>query len=136
MSEHPTLAAVASAFPAQQVERDRAFETMVTMFPGEDPRSISSLLERSGVGVRHVAPPLEFILGDSDFSARNAQWYVHALELSQRAIRKALERARIAPSDIDCVIDVSCTGVTIPALDAELVQLLAMRSDVRRIPIT
>ncbi|HTF89928.1 MAG TPA: 3-oxoacyl-[acyl-carrier-protein] synthase III C-terminal domain-containing protein [Planctomycetota bacterium] len=136
MTLHPTLASVASAFPPQQVERDRAFETMVEMFPGEDPRSIASLLDRSGVGVRHVAPSLEFILGDSDFSARNAQWYVHSLELSQRAIRKALERARLSPADIDCVIDVSCTGVTIPALDAELVPMLSMRNDVRRIPIT
>jgi alkylresorcinol/alkylpyrone synthase len=34
------------------------------------------------------------------------------------------------------VIDVPCTGISIPALDVELVPALGLRADVRRIPIT
>lgn len=136
MFEHPTIAGIASAFPAQEVDREQAFETLVAMFPAEDPRSIASLLERSGVGIRRIAPPLASLLTDRDFSSRNASWRVHALELSQRAIRAALDRAGLAADEIDCVIDVSCTGVVIPALDVELVPSLSLRSDVRRIPIT
>jgi alkylresorcinol/alkylpyrone synthase len=34
------------------------------------------------------------------------------------------------------VIDVSCTGITIPALDVRLVPALGLRRDVRRVPIT
>ena len=136
MSEHPTIAAVASAFPAQEVDRELAFETLVAMFPSEDPRSIASLLERTGVGLRKIAPPLAALITESNFTARNASWRLHALELSQRAIRTALDRAEIAADEVDCVIDVSCTGVVIPALDSELVPLLGLRNDVRRVPIT
>ncbi|HUR27415.1 MAG TPA: type III polyketide synthase, partial [Planctomycetota bacterium] len=106
------------------------------MFPHEDPRSMAALLERSGVGTRAVAPALESLLASSDFTERNAQWHRHALELSERACRAALECARVEPAAIDCVIDVSCTGIVIPALDSELVPLLALRNDVRRVPIT
>jgi alkylresorcinol/alkylpyrone synthase len=136
MFPHPAITGIASAFPRQSVDRERAFETMLQMFPGEDPRSMAALLERSGVGSRGVAPTLEFILRETDFTERNATWHVHALELSQRAIRAALDRAGRKASEIDCIIDVSCTGIIIPALDSELVPLVALRSDVRRVPIT
>ncbi len=136
MFQPPTIAGIASAFPSQTVDRMLAFETLVGMFPGEDPRFITSLLERSGVGLRHIGPELESLLRESDFSARNAHWKTHALELSARAIHLALERARLSPAEIDCVIDVSCTGIAIPALDVDLVSRASLRSDVRRIPIT
>ena len=136
MSFSPTISGIASAFPAQSVDRERAFETLIAMFPAEDPRFIASLLERSGVGVRRIAPPLESLLSGDEFSARNAAWRTHALALSERAVRAALDRAQLKASEIDCVIDVSCTGIMIPALDVELIPRLSLRSDVRRVPIT
>src|SRR5688572_9074707 len=136
MPRNPTLTAVASAFPAQTVDREGAFDSLRSMFPGEDPRFIASLLERSGVGLRRVAPSIAAVLSDDDFTARNASWHEHALELSGRAVQAVLERARIPASAVDCLIDVSCTGIAIPALDVELVPRLGMRHDVRRVPIT
>lgn len=136
MPPHPALTAVATAFPALRVDRERAYEEMLALFPGQDPRFIASLLERSGVGSRHVAPSLEFLRANEGFSARNASWRTHALELSERAIAAALERTSLSASDIDCIVDVSCTGIAIPAIDVELVPRLGLRSDVRRLPIT
>jgi alkylresorcinol/alkylpyrone synthase len=134
--DFPRIAAVASAFPKQVVDRDLALETMTRMFPGEESRTIAGLLERTGVGTRHIAPPLDELLRHSDFTARNSAWQHHALELSQRAATSALERAGVAAEQIDCVIDVSCTGVLIPALDVQLAARLKLRADVRRVPIT
>jgi alkylresorcinol/alkylpyrone synthase len=42
----------------------------------------------------------------------------------------------VSPREIDVLLDVSCTGIVIPALDVDLVPALGLRSDVRRIPIT
>ena len=136
MSATSTITAIASAFPEQLVDRERALETLVGMFPGEEPRSIAALLERTGVQSRRIAPLLETLLEARDFSSRNASWREHALELSKRAVTAALERAGLEAAEVDCIIDVSCTGIAIPALDVELVPALGLRSDLRRVPIT
>src|SRR5687768_13950911 len=90
MSVSPAIAAIAVALPEQRVDRELALECMLRLFPSDDPRTIASLLERSGVQTRHVAPPLASIFAASDFTSRNAAWRRHALELSQRAIEAAL----------------------------------------------
>ncbi len=47
-----------------------------------------------------------------------------------------MDRAGVAPERIDVVIDTSCTGIAILALDTALAPALGLRADVRRLPIT
>ncbi len=49
---------------------------------------------------------------------------------------RALQRAKIAPQDVDAIITVSCTGFLIPSLDAYLAPDLGLRANVRRLPVT
>ena len=130
------LRAVATALPPHRVDRADAAETLVRLFPEEDPGFVRGLVERSGVEERHIVPTLEQVLGARGFRERNTQYRGAALELAERSCRTALERARIAPDEIDVLIDVSCTGIVIPALDVALAPRLGLRGDVRRIPVT
>jgi alkylresorcinol/alkylpyrone synthase len=130
------LAGVASAMPAHTVGPEETALALRRLFPAEDPALIDQLVERSGVETRHLALPLEETLRPRDFTQRNRIWREAALALSERAARAALARAGIAPAAIDVVLDVSCTGVAIPALDVALVPLLGLRHDVLRLPIT
>lgn len=59
-----------------------------------------------------------------------------AAELGARAAREALEQAGVRPQEVDLVIDTSCTGVMIPALDVHVANALGLRPDVRRMPLT
>jgi alkylresorcinol/alkylpyrone synthase len=135
---HPAarLAAVFCAMPEHSVGREETARALRTLFPGEDPEFIEQIIERSGVERRHIALSLEETLRPRDFTQRNACYREVAAELSSRAALGALERARLAPSAVDVLIDVSCTGITIPALDVDLSARLGLRPDVRRIPIT
>jgi len=138
-SPHPTrarLAGVASAFPAHAVGPAETAAALRRLFPAEDPSLIDQLVERSGVERRHIALSLEETLAARDFTERNRLWREAALALSERAARSALDRAGIPPSEIGVVLDVSCTGVAIPALDVALVPTLGLRQDCLRIPIT
>src|SRR4029079_6104932 len=56
--------------------------------------------------------------------------------LSARACRTALDRASMRANEIDVIVDVSCTGIAIPAVDVALAPLLGLRPDVTRIPVT
>jgi alkylresorcinol/alkylpyrone synthase len=130
------LAGVASAMPPHTVGRAETALALRRLFPAEDPALVDQLVERSGVETRHIALPLEETLRPRDFTQRNRIWREAALELSERAARTALDRAGVDPAAIDVVLDVSCTGIAIPALDVALVPRLGLRHDVLRLPIT
>lgn len=130
------LLSVHSAMPEHWVGPAETTHALGRLFPEEDPAFIAQLVERSGVERRHLALALEDTLQPRDFTQRNTCYREIAAELALRAACGALERAHVAPSAIDVLIDVSCTGISIPALDVELASRLGLRPDVRRIPIT
>jgi len=136
LASHPGahLSGCATAFPATVVDQDTTVRGLSQLFPAESPAFIRGLIARSGVETRHLAPSVPEVLGPSDFTGRNQRYRVEALRLSLEACRKVL--AGVDPERVDVLIDVSCTGLTIPAMDVELAQQLGLRPDARRIPIT
>jgi len=130
------LASVASAFPSTRIDREAAVGALTRLFPRESPEFVANLVERSGVESRFLVPTLDEVLSASTFTSRNERYHDAAARLSFHACRTALARARLDASDVDVIVDVSCTGIAIPALDVALVPALGLRSDVLRIPIT
>jgi alkylresorcinol/alkylpyrone synthase len=130
------IASVASCFPHNRVDAADTVRALGRLFPEQDPEAIRSLVDRSGIETRHIVPTLDEVLDGSTFTARNDRYGAAATELAVGACRRALAKASIAPRDVDVVIDVSCTGIMIPALDVRLVPALGLRRDVRRMPIT
>jgi alkylresorcinol/alkylpyrone synthase len=56
-------------------------------------------------------------------------------EVGEEAVRRALDRAGLAPSDVDQLWFVTVTGVSTPSLDARLANRLGLKASVRRTPI-
>jgi alkylresorcinol/alkylpyrone synthase len=138
LASHPGahLAGIASAFPPHVVDQEITIHGLCQLFPGESPAFIRGLVSRSGVATRHITPSVREVLAPSDFTERNQRYAREAHALTLCATRKLLAETRTDPERIDVLIDVSCTGLTIPALDVALAQALGLRPDVRRIPIT
>jgi alkylresorcinol/alkylpyrone synthase len=136
LSEHPSITAVASAFPDTLLDRETAADMIGRLFPEEDTGLVHSLVERCGVETRRIVPTMAELLEPSSFTDRNARYGRAAVELSVRACEGALQRAGVRANEIDVIVDVSCTGVVIPAVDVALAPLLGLRSDVTRIPVT
>jgi len=130
------LAGVVTTFPPHVVDQETTIRGLGELFPDESPAFLKGLVTRSGVATRRLAPSVPEVLSPSDFTQRNRRYAQEALALALTASRQVLERTRTDPERIDAVIDVSCTGLTIPALDVSLAQALGLRPDVRRIPIT
>lgn len=134
---HPAyVASVATAFPAHEVGQERASQVLARLFPSEEPERIETLVRRSGVDRRFIVQSPDDVLVPQDFSARNRFYHGAALELAARAAQRALDRAGVDASEIDAIVDVSCTGISIPAMDVALVPRLGLRHDLRRFPIT
>lgn len=134
----PRIASIATALPPHQITLAETLHHEARVFD-RSMRGIDRLLNvvaRSGIETRHVVSPVDKLVETRSLAESSRAYREHALRLALEAIPPALERARISPQQVDHLITVSCTGVMIPSLDAELMNELTFRSDCRRTPIT
>jgi alkylresorcinol/alkylpyrone synthase len=89
----------------------------------------------SGVEHRSLALPLDRYPRLSGFTEANAAYLEVATELGERAVRSALDAAKLRPQDVDAIMTVSSTGVVVPTIDARIFSRLGFRRDVKRLPI-
>ena len=132
------LQGYAHALPEYTLTREEAQARLCDVFgaQGEDTGLIQQIFTNAGIDRRYLARPPGFYLSERGFTARNAAYAEVAPGLGIEACRKALKAAQVAPEEVDVVIDTSCTGVMIPALDTHIVEGLGLRRDVRRLPLT
>ncbi|MEK6553765.1 MAG: 3-oxoacyl-[acyl-carrier-protein] synthase III C-terminal domain-containing protein [Bdellovibrionota bacterium] len=85
---------------------------------------------------RHSAFPLETVFKNQSFKEKN-DLYIHAaIDLAEKALRKALAESGTHPNELDFIITTSCTGFMIPSVDAYLVDKLGLRKNIKRLPVT
>jgi alkylresorcinol/alkylpyrone synthase len=131
------IASAASAFPAHYHDQDairRRIERMWADAP-DVLRRLPTLFANCGVEGRHFALPLERYEELTTFGQFNDEWIRCATELGERAVRLALERAKLRPEDVDAIFFSTVTGLSAPSLDARLANRIPFRSDVRRVPM-
>jgi alkylresorcinol/alkylpyrone synthase len=83
---------------------------------------------------RYLALPLEsYPL--SSWGEANDRWIEASLELGQRAVCEAMNRAGTAPQDIGAFFFVSITGVASPSIEGRLINQMGLSRRMKRIPI-
>jgi len=131
------IAAVGSALPPHYYDQ----ETLLAALRGRWSDRFFNLdrLDRLHrnllVGGRHLALPIEQYNELTTWGQANDAWIRVAQEVGETAVRNALDRARLSPSDVDALIFVTITGVATPSIDAHLMNRLGLRRDVKRMPI-
>src|SRR2546428_6596616 len=99
-------------------------------------RRMPKLQGDEGARTRYFAQPLTSLMERRTQSQQTDAYLEHARVLARRVCCTALERSGIAPADVGVVMGVSCTGVVLPSLDAELIPLMGLRPDTARLRIT
>ncbi|PIQ17803.1 MAG: type III polyketide synthase [Flavobacteriaceae bacterium CG18_big_fil_WC_8_21_14_2_50_34_36] len=99
-------------------------------------RKVKKIFENAAVNKRYsIMEPSEVFTATS-FEEKNAIYAREVIQLGEKVLQKAMDKAGWKPKDIDFLITVSCTGIMIPSLDAYLINRLQMRQDVVRLPVT
>ena len=132
------IAAVGTALGAHAYDQATITAIFGRHVVGDDAKA-QAVLERlhanTGVETRHLALALEDYPALDGFTDANDAWIRVGVELGEQAVRRALDAAGLAPTDVDLLMTTTVTGVAAPSLDARLVQPLGLRTDVKRIPM-
>lgn len=96
---------------------------------------LTPIFDNVHVENRHFCVPLEWFEEDHTFPEKNRLYVEKALELSEKAARRAMDRAGVEPREIGAIFFFSTTGIATPSLDSKLIFSLGLSGHVRRIPI-
>jgi alkylresorcinol/alkylpyrone synthase len=131
------IASVGRALPANYYGQEALLAALKQAWAGRffNPARLEQLHRNVLVGGRHLALPLERYPELRSFTESNDAWIECALDLGERAIRDALDRAGFLPQDVRHLTFVTVTGLATPSIDARLVNRLGLRGDVKRTPI-
>ena len=131
------IASVGRALPEHYYDQ-RAITRYLETIWAERPavlRRLESLHENVLVEGRYLALPIERYPELVTFGQFNDAWIEAALELGERALTEALERAGLRPDQVDAIFFSTVTGLASPSIDARLINRMPLRTDLKRVPM-
>jgi len=131
------IASVASAFPENYFEQEVLVAALKNEWQRRLPNSdiLDRLDESMQVDGRFVLRPIEFYESMTTWGQANDAWIAGALDLGEKALRGALNRAGLQPQDLSAIYVTSVTGIAAPSIDARLVNRMGLSTNIKRIPI-
>ena len=133
MNQVPKMTALATAVPNYVLRQADVRRRAMFLFDGLE--RMLPVYENAGIDTRYSCVPIEWYLRPSTWKERNALYIENAVDLLARCAEGCLQQAGIGPEAIDSLVVVSTSGIATPSLDARLMQRLAFRTDVQRLPI-
>ena len=133
------IKAVAKQLPKYSRNTDEIIPFLDVWLDGQDERfirKVKKIFEGAAVDKRYsIMEPSEVFTATS-FEQKNDIYIREVIELGEKVLAKALDKANWNPTDLDYIITVSCTGIMIPSLDAYLINKLKLKQDIVRLPVT
>lgn len=134
-----TVKAVSKALPEFWRSTAEILPFLDIWLKGQDDRfirKVKKIFESAAVDKRYSIMSPEEVFSDLSFEERNNIYVREGIKLGAECLKTALEKASWQAQDLDYIITVSCTGIMIPSLDAYLINLLKLRQDIVRLPVT
>ena len=125
---------VGSAVPSEVTQQELWDLFFADHYEGN--RVAERIWNRVGVRRRHAALiPFKEDVRSWGTGARMERFREEALPLGREALQGCLDRAGLAPRDVDLLTVVTCTGYGTPGVDILLAREVGLRDDVQRLQI-
>ena len=137
MIGNPKVLSVATALPPHRIGQAEVKTFARSMFSEayRDIERLTPIFDNVHVENRNFCVPLEWFDRDHTFPEKNDLYLEHALDLSAKAARRAMDRAGASVEDIGAIFFFSTTGFATPSLDSKLIFELGLSEHTRRLPI-
>jgi alkylresorcinol/alkylpyrone synthase len=137
MMQPCSLLSLATAVPPHAIEQQDAKARAREAFGGKKALfdRLSTVFDNAGIARRHIVAPQDWYMTSHGWHDRNALYLEACETLFAEAATAAIEKAGLAPDQIDGVVMVSTTGIATPSLEARVGPRIGLRQDVRRVPV-
>ncbi|NHM06864.1 type III polyketide synthase [Flavobacterium sp. CYK-4] len=133
------ITTVAKVLPQYSRSTDEIIPLVKQWLTGQDERFIRKVIkifEGAAVDKRYsIMDPME-VFSATSFEQKNEIYVREMIDLGEKVLRSALQKANWLPQDVDYIITVSCTGIMIPSVDAYLINKVGLKHDIVRLPVT
>jgi alkylresorcinol/alkylpyrone synthase len=127
------IGSVATAVPSHMVGQEEVAERARKFYPQY--ARLDALYNNTGIEHRYAVEPKEWYLSPHTWEERMDSYQRHAIELLERVAAQSVAEAGLDLRDIDIIVTNTITGLSIPSLEARLMNRLGFRPDVERLPI-
>ncbi len=124
---------MATAVPQHVVDQNWASATAQTVYPQF--ARLEALYTNTGIDTRYAVKPREWYLEPRTWEERTAVYQENAIELLERVAKQSVDEAGLSLRDIDVIVTNTITGLSIPSLEARLMNRLPFKPTVERLPI-
>jgi alkylresorcinol/alkylpyrone synthase len=137
MTLTPHLLSLATAVPRYRLSQSDVAAIARRIFDGPESEIeyMLPIFENAGIAQRYSCVPLDWYLAPVGWNERNSLYLDNALDLIATVASDCLDRAGLSAAQVDAILCVSTTGLSTPSLDARLMDRLAFRPDVERLPV-
>lgn len=135
--DRPVIRSVASAVPIHKHLQLDVYEAAKALFAerGQDLSPFKNAFINTAIESRYSAVPLSWFFEKHTWTDRNAVYVSTSLDLLETAARKAMTKASVDPQEVTDILMLSTTGISTPSLEAQLMDRIPFKSNVRRTPI-
>jgi alkylresorcinol/alkylpyrone synthase len=127
------IASVATAVPEHVVTQEDAKFRAQKVYPQY--ARLEALYTNTGIETRYSVEPVPWHLTTHTWEERTEIYQRNALDLLEQVACQAVAEAGLELADIDTIVTNTITGLSIPSLEARLMNRLGFRPDVERLPI-
>jgi alkylresorcinol/alkylpyrone synthase len=127
------IVSVATAVPEHITGQQEIAERAHKLYPQY--ARLDALYKNTGIERRYSVEPKDWYLKTHTWEERTQSYQRHALPLLEKVAAQAVAEAGLSLRDIDVIVTNTITGLTIPSLEARLMNRLAFRPNVERLPM-
>ncbi|PPR64190.1 MAG: Alpha-pyrone synthesis polyketide synthase-like Pks11 [Alphaproteobacteria bacterium MarineAlpha4_Bin2] len=137
VSSPARLVALATSVPRYEIEQSdvEAFGRRLFRNEPQTFQRLSGAYANAGIERRYSCVPLEWYEDARGWKDRTRLFVENAVVLLQEAAKKAMTRAKVDEKEIDGIVTICSTGLAVPSLDALLMERMAFRRDIQRLPV-
>lgn len=133
----PKIHSVGCALPPHRLTQSQVRDFVEARFSdsGLPINKLLDVFKNAQIDERYFSVPIDWYREEKSFEDKNQAYIESCNLLGVECANRCLANGGVKPGEIDYIIFVSTTGLATPSIDARLINLLGMRSDVRRTPV-